>query len=360
MGRSRGIAAILAAAAACLLLAGVGAYAGYAVIDEDAFADRAASTMASDEVRDEAAVRIAARAVEQQPSLAGDEAAVEDAARSGVTSDPGFAAAFRSAAARMHRGLFSDTDADVSLRVAGSGAALRAELEQLPGWRSVPEIEDPLLLAVENGGRERPLRTAAALARDATLPLTIVFGLIGAALLTLGIRRAPNRRRGVWTAGVTVATAGGLLAAGITGACDIVLKQFDTGFGDAVVSQIWTAYLGDLRVWALAIGATGLVVAAAAGGPRLSPRAVLAAPASGSGRLLRAAALLAVAGFAVALPEMVLHIGLVTLAAALVYVAAGELLRVLAPPECSARAARAVVTTGALLALILVATVSPG
>jgi len=74
---------------------------------------------------------------------------------------------------------------------------------------------------------------------------------------------------------------------------------------------------------------------------------------------LLAAGFLAVAVLAVALPELVLHIGLVTAAAALVYVAAGELLRVLGPPDCAARAVRAGAATAALLALILVATVAP-
>lgn len=359
MGQRRGIAAILAAAAVCLLVAGVGAYCAYAILNEDVFADRAASTLTSDEVREEVASRIAARAVEEQPSLAGDEAAVEDAAISSVVADPRFTAAFRAATARMHRAIFSDPDADGALRVTGSGATLQTALERLPGWGSLTSIKDPWLLSVENGGRERTVRKLAPLAADLTIPLTIAFGLLGAGLLALGIARAATRRRGVWAAGITVAMAAGLLAAGITGAIDVVLDQFDTGFGDAVVSQVWAAYFGDLRIWALAIGAAGLVVAAAAGGPRLGPRTLLATPASRSGRLLRAAGLLALAALAVALPEMVLHIALVTLAAGLVYVAAGELLRVLAPPDCAARAVRAVGATTALVALILVAIVGP-
>lgn len=357
MGQRRGIAAILAAAAVCLLLAGLGAYCAFAIVDEDNFADRAASTLNSDEVRQEVASRIAARAVEEQPSLAGHEAAVEDAAITNVVSDPGFVLAFRTAAARMHHAIFSRGQADGALRVGGSGATLQAALEQLPGWRTPPAIKDPWLLSVENAGRERPVRALAPLAADLAIPLAIVFALLGAALMALGIARAATRRRGVWAAGITVAMAGGLLSAGITGVLDVVLDQFDTGFGDAVVSQVWAAYFGDLRIWALAIGAVGLVVAAAAGGPRLGPRTLLATPASRSGRLLRAGGLLALAAFAVALPEMVLHIALVTLAAALVYVAAGELLRVLAPPDCAARAFRAVGATTALVALIVVATV---
>ena len=127
----------------------------------------------------------------------------------------------------------------------------------------------------------------------------------------------------------------------MTAAQDFVLDKFDTGFGDAVVSSIWDAYLADLRMWALALGAAGLVVAAAAGGPRPSPATLLAAPATRRGRALRAGGLLAVAALAVQFPELVLHTGLVALAAGLVYVAAGDLLRVVAPPSCAARRLRA-------------------
>jgi hypothetical protein len=358
MGQRRGIALILAAAAVCLLLAGVGAYGSYAVLDELAFADRAASTLDSDEVREEVAARIAMRVVQAEPRLAGGAAAVEDAAGSLIDTQE-FRGAYWTAAVHLHRVLFADGDAEASLAVADSGADLRRRLEALPGWGAVPAIEDPSLLAIQPAGPEGALRELAPVAADVTLPLTIAFAALGAALLGFGIVRAATRRRGVWAAGITIATAGGLLAAAITGAQDLVLHQFDTGFGDAVVSQVWTAYLGDLRVCALAAGACGLVVAAAAGGPHLSPRRLLATPASSGGRIVRALGLLAVAAFAVALPEMVLHLGLVTLAAVLVYVAAGELLRVLAPPDCAARAARAVVATSALLVLILVATVGP-
>jgi hypothetical protein len=332
MGQHRGIAAILAAAAACLLLAATGAYTMYAILDEDAFADRAAGTLHSDEVRQEVGARTALRVVEERPSLMRGQTAIEGAATE-VAALGEYDAEFRTAAAQLHRVLFSDANAAAPLRVGGSGAELRARLRQIAGWEGMPPIEDPSLLMVEATGREGALRSLAPPAKTLALPVTIVFAVAGFALLAIGITRAGDRRRGVWCAGMTIAAAAGLLAAGVTGACDLVLNQFDTGFGDAVVRQVWNAYLGDLRTWALAVGAVGLVVAAAAGGPRLSLRAVLRTPSARSRRLARAAGLLAVAALAVTLPDLVLHVGLVTVAGALVYVAAGELLRVLLPPR---------------------------
>ncbi len=349
MAQRRATAVILAVAALFLLVAGVFAYARHAVLDEGAFADRAAVALRSDEVRQEIGARLGERLVTKRPELAAGEGLLQDAGEE-VAGGAAFAVAFREGAARMHRALISDADAEASLRVDGSGAALRAELRervqrvQLP----VPRLGDVPLLTVGHGARERTLRRLAPPAHDLARPLTIGFGLAGALLLALAV--ALGRRRAAWGAGLAVAAAGGLVAAGVTGAQDVVLDHFDTAYGDAVVSSIWDAYLADLRLWALAACAAGLVVAAAAGGPRLSVSAL--APASRGGRALRAAGLLVIAGLAVQMPALVLHTGLIALAAGLFYVAAGDLLRALAPTRSYGRRAA---IAAAMLALIAVA-----
>jgi len=322
-----GRSAILAAAAVCLLVAAISAYGRYVVVDEARFADRAAVTLRSDEVRDEIAARTAKRVVAERPELEPDVAVVDEVVREELTGDPAFQAAFRGAAARLHRALFADADADASLFVAGSGAAVHRALEdRLPAAAHVPRLSDPSLMSIGAGGGEHALRELAPVGGDLALPAAVGFGLLGLVLLAGGVVLAGDRRSAVRGAALAVAAAGGLAAAGVTGARDIVLTRFDTGFGDAVVSQIWTAYLGDLRTWGLAVAAAGLVVAAAAGGPRPS---LAVSPRTRSGLLARAAALLALAALAVTVPELLVHVGLVTLAAALVYVAAGDLLRAL-------------------------------
>jgi hypothetical protein len=322
----RGVIAVLAAAVACLVVAATGAYGMYAVLDEHAFADRAVGTLKSDEIREEAGTRTALAVVLVRPELRPGQMAVEDAATA-EANDPAYDAAFRTAAARLHHALLRDANAEASLRIDGSGAALHERLIQIPGWEHMAPIEDPSLLTVDTSGFEGALRTLAPAARELAPALTIVFGIAGLGLLGLGIARA---RRRLWCAGMTVAATAGLLAAGATAGRDVVLHQFDTGFGEAVVRQVWDAYLGDLRAWALMAGAAGLIVAAASGGPRLSVR--LATPLAGARRLALAGGLLAVAALAVTLPELVLHVALVSVAGALVYVAAG----VLSPPRALA------------------------
>jgi hypothetical protein len=359
MRHRRGIAAIPAVAAVCLLVAGVGGYGADSVLDEDEFADRAVATLRSDEVREEVGARIGSRLASARPELSPGEQLIQDAVAETVTSDPAFQQAFREGGARLHRALFADADTDASMTVEGAGAMLTAELRRrVPKQRSVvPRMEDVPLFTLGNDGRERTLRRMAPVAGDIAVPLSLLLAIAGFALLAIAVVREPDHRRAVWGAGLAVAAAGGLTAAGVTAAQDFVLGHFDTSFGDAVVTSVWDAYLSDLRLWALAVCAAGLVVAAAAGGPRPSPATMVAAPASRRGRALRAAALLAVAGLAVQFPELVLHTGLVALAAGLFYVAAGDLLRVLAPPRSYRRRARLAAGAAAMLAVIAVAAV---
>ena len=208
MGHRRGVSALLAAAAVCLLIAGVSGYARFAVLDEGAFADRAVGTLASDEVREEVGARMGRRLADQRAEL-------------------------------QHR---------------------------LDG--PVPAMADVPLVTLGAEGRERTLRRLGPAAHDLAGPLALSFGLVAALLLGPAFAREPDRRRAMWGAGLAVAAAGGLAAAGVTAAQDVVLDNFGTGFGDAVAATVWGAYVGDLRLWAFAAGAAGLVVAAAAGGPR--------------------------------------------------------------------------------------------
>ena len=351
----RGSFLILALAAACLLLAGISGYGAYAVLDRDAFADRALHALGSDEVREEAGSRIASRLTAERPDLSPLEPVLADAVAERVAAGADFQVAFRDGALRLHDALFEDPDGEAAMTVAGSGAMTRAELRSRGA--TVPRLADMPLLSIGGNGRERLLRQLAPPARDLALPLALALAAIGLALLALAVARERDRRRAVWAAGLAVAAAGGLTAAGVTAAQDFVLDHFDTGFGDAVVRAVWDAYLADLRGWALALGAGGLVVAAAAGGPRPSPATLLAAPASRRGRALRGAGLLALAALAVKFPELVLHVVLVALAAGLVYVAAGDLLRVVAPPRCAAQRLRAAALAAGLLGLIAFAVV---
>jgi hypothetical protein len=244
-----------------------GAYAGYAILDEQAFADRAVSVLDSGEVQGETARRLADRAMSEHPELESWRATIEDSAITAVVRNDAFAPAFRAAAARMHRAIFSDADTPAALIAPGSGAALRADLTRrlaVPS-RRVPRFSDPQLLEVRGSGFEGALRALAPPARTLAGPLSAGLGVLGLALLVAGVARARDRRRAISVAALAIAAAGGVIAAAVTGGHEVLVGQFTSAFGDAVVTAIWDAFLADLRRWSLVAVAVGLVVAGAVG-----------------------------------------------------------------------------------------------
>jgi hypothetical protein len=130
---------------------------------------------------------------------------------------------------------------------------------------------------------------------------------------------------------MAVGAVGGVTLATVTIARSLLLATFDTSHGDVVVGTIWNAFLGDLRVWALAVGAIGLILAAAADpGPPGAWRRMLARvarPASAAARLARAGALLLVALLLLTAPEVPVNLALVGVAGLFVFTAAAEVAR---------------------------------
>jgi hypothetical protein len=316
-------AVLLVVGTLALLLGGLALYGRHAVLDERAFAARAAGTLAQDEVRDEIVDRIVVRALDAQPELATRRPVLE-AAAADVVDDPSFPARFTSGAAALHRALFTDDRAVVRFPLPGAGPQLHAAVAAIPAT-------DPELMTLGGGRLETGLRDAAPLGRrlSGLAPVALAVGLL---LLIAAVLRAPTRRRGLRRVAMAVACAGGVTLAATAIARALVLATFDTSHGDAVVGTIWSAYLGDLRLWSLLVGAAGLVVAAAAEpGPRGAWRRWLAratAPAGRAGRLALAGGLVLLAVLLLTAPEVPLDLALVAAAGVLVFAAAAEVVRV--------------------------------
>jgi hypothetical protein len=322
-------AVLLVVGTLALLLAGLALYGRHAVLDEHAFAARAAGTLAQDEVRDEVADRIVTRTLNAQPELATRRPVLEAAAGE-VVDDPSFPARFAAGAAALHRALFTDDRAVVRFPLPGAGPQLDAAVAARSPGLAFPAT-DPELMTLGGGRLETGLRDAAPLGRrlSALAPVALAVGLL---LLIAAVLRAPTRRRGLRRAALAVACAGGVTLAATAIARALVLATFDTSHGDAVVGTIWSAYLGDLRLWSFLVGAVGLIVAAAAEpGPRGAWRRRLAratAPAGRAGRLALAGGLVLLAVLLLTAPEVPLDLALVAAAGVLVFAAAAEVVRV--------------------------------
>ena len=294
-------------------------YAGSAILDRAAFGDRAVSALAQDEVDMEIATRFTDGVVERSPGLVTLRPALE-AAAADVAAGPWFQGRFGAGVRAFHHDIFESSEPRPALRVPEMAAQVRAAVaERTPILATrLPQDADPVLMSIGGSGPERALLRAARRTDGAAgiAPILLVLGLLG---LVAGALAAPHRRRGLWSAGVTLAAAGGVLTAGWIATRTLTLERFDTSWGDAVVSSIWGAYVGDLRAWAFGLAGAGIIVAAAAARPEGERWARVPAGARAAAALLGGALLLAD-------PDLTLGVAAAGAAGLLLYVGAERLL----------------------------------
>lgn len=320
-------AGLLAGGVFLLVLGALALYGRAVVLDEQVFADRATAVLAQDEVQDEVGLRLAGKAIAAEPALAPLRPTVEAAVADAVQA-PRFPAHFHDGALAMHHALFHGGTVDLAL--PGTAADIRAAVPERSRALALLSAQDPTLVHLGGGPLETALVDSAPRARQAAAfaPLAVAAGL---ALLVIAALRAPSRRLGARRGALALAVTGGILVAVTTIGRAVVLSTFDTSHGDVVVGTIWDTFLGDLRLWGLVLGAGGLIAAAAVEpGARGAwrPLAVrLLTPAAPAGRLVRAAALLALAALLLWIPEVPVEIALVTASGVLVFTAAAEVTR---------------------------------
>jgi hypothetical protein len=313
---------ILLASAVCIVAGVLSLYARSAVLDRDRFADRAVETLAQDEITDEIAARFSTGVIERSPGLVALRPALETAAIE-VAESEWFAVRFATGMRTLHDGIFSGSDPRPSLHVPGIAGQVRAALARRTPVLALrlPRDTDPELMAVGGNAPKRALlETATRVDGPSRLaPVVLALGLLGLLVVALGAR---DRRRGLWESGLALAGAGGALLAGWTGARTLTLEGFDTGWGDAVVTTIWGAYLGDLRTWSLGLAGAGIVLAAVAAHPEQRVQASWSrVPAR-----VRGGALLVAGALALADRDLALDLAAVAAAGLLLYLGARQLL----------------------------------
>ena len=138
-------------------------------------------------------------------------------------------------------------------RCPAPGASSGPRSPPAPPPRPPRSREDPVF-SLGGGKLETALVDAAPHAQrlSALAPLAFAAGIL---LLGLAAWRAPTRRLGFRRGALGIALASGAIVAASSIARAVVLSTFDTSHGDAVVGTIWSAFLADLRLWALATGA---------------------------------------------------------------------------------------------------------
>jgi hypothetical protein len=263
--RRPALALALIAAGAVLAVAGVAlVYAREAIVDRDAFADRAVEAL-----RDPAVRRVVARELAAQggPALGGARPAIESAVGRAIRSRA-FEGAFRLAVLRTHAVLFGRDREDVVLDVEISGEALAAQLRSIsPALAPLlpPGAVTRLLELPRSAIGTRALRLADDLAPAG--PAALALGVL---LLLAGLAVHGDPRAALVRAGIAVAMAALALVLALRAAEELAASQGTAAYGlvqgdvGPAVRAVWRAYAGDLQTWALAIAAAGLVTALAA------------------------------------------------------------------------------------------------
>ena len=266
-------AVLLVAGVLALMLGGLALYARHAVLDDERVRDRATETLAQDEVRRRDRARIADREIEANP---GSPRAARRSRPPSATSWAARPSRASSAPARWRctTALFGDggialarrrwrrSASGTALLLPGAGRDLAAAVAARSPAAAMLPPADPVLFSLGGGAARDPCarpRRAGARALGARADRV---RRRAAAAPRRGLR-APTLRLGLRRVALGIALACGATVAATSIGRAVVLSTFDTSHGDAVVGTIWSAFLADLRLWALALGALGVIAAAA-------------------------------------------------------------------------------------------------
>jgi hypothetical protein len=334
-------AALRAAGVSLVVLALLLAYANRVVYDPAEFADRSALALGDPRVAGFVAERVADQAIARRPNLIAVRPVVVGAARTVVASDA-FRAIFRSASQKAHELAFSKTAESVVLSLPDFAVLLNGAMsrmdprlaERLPsplGAQLGKDIENAL-----GAGTLRLLQATSRLRRFARIAL-----LLGVASLLASVFVLRNRRLGLLLAGLAIAAAAIVLFAVPSLAGPLVSARIDDPALKLAARGVWDAFTQRLEVWALVLGAMGLVLAGAASSlashvevDRAARRAWdwLRRPSAGLTReSVRAVALVGVGLLAVMRPAQTLRLLTVLLGAALAFEGVRTLFALIAP-----------------------------
>jgi hypothetical protein len=243
------------------LAGGVALYLGQEVVKERAFADHAVESLDDEGVHQAVARELASQVAGPfavQPRL---EMAVDRA-----LDTPAFRLALYEAARRTARLAFDDRQREVVLELEQPLEIVRPQLNRIaPGLADrLPESSGLRLLDLEPGSPAvRVLRVADDL--DGWAPVLLALGLLA---LAASIVLAPGRIEAVGRVGLALVVAAAVVVAAVITLEEVaasnahgggVLSGGDVGL---VVRGIWEAYLGDLVLWAIAVGGAALVAVA--------------------------------------------------------------------------------------------------
>ncbi|MEA2445732.1 MAG: hypothetical protein QOJ12_3024 [Thermoleophilales bacterium] len=324
--------------AAFLLVGGVTLYARETLFDEHAFAQRATRTLQDEDVRKALDDQILDQVIADGGSeLLSFRPALETVIHGVLDSDP-FKQVFRKAAVHVHRVLFDRRRESIILDLADAGIAISGAAKAIsPALaKHIPtDIKPGLIKLTKRDWATRTLDVA-----DHVRFLGVLLPLLALVCFAAAILLAADRRLMFIRVGGALAVVAALTLIALFIGRSVLLSTLEhhTETVRHAVGASWDAFLDDLHTWALLVGGTGLIVAAAAssilhpveGSPAGRLRALVTwAPASSGGRALRAIAVFVLSLLVILQPQWALEVAVITVGAYGVFFAVSEILRLI-------------------------------
>jgi hypothetical protein len=301
-GRRVAVGLLVLLAVVAMVLALVVGYVRRAAVDSDQFANRATVALKDDSVRSLIGEKVTDQLVLNKASdLIAARPLIESIVASAVGSRA-FTGAFRSGVRDVHRAVFSRDQDTVTLTLADVGTIVAAALEA---------VQPSLARRIQTTRRVEVVRSdigsfsaTAVRAADAVKLLAPLLLLAAVGCAAAAIWLSPDRRTAVVRLGVGTAVGGLLLIAALDVGRAVAIRHVDSPDARDAAGAVWDAFLRDLHTAAWILAGSGAVVAAAAASLirpvelnaplRRAAGWVTAEPERPAGRVLRAAALVAV------------------------------------------------------------------
>jgi hypothetical protein len=249
---------------AVLLAAGmIHLYGDMVIFDARAFSARAAASLSDPRVSRFAAERIADQVIARQRDLTAYRPVLVSTADTLVGSEP-FRAAFRRAVYAAHAAAFSEGVERVALSIPDLGVLVRSALAHNPDLAQHISGELTGEMAFQPAGRvAQALVGLARLGHRFRKNASLAIGS-GILLLILGIALPARRRHALLAGGATLATAALVLFFLPPLTRTALTASIASADLRPVVAGVWDAFSRSLRLWALVLAGTGVVLAAAA------------------------------------------------------------------------------------------------
>ncbi len=325
---------LLLLAGALLLFAALFAlWAEDALVDSGGFTDRAVRALDDEDVQRFVSNFLVEELIEQgDPELIAGRPLLETAVQA-VIASAAFEQLYEAALLQTHRALFSD--APIALQLVDASIAVEVTLAQFN-----PELADALPSldsAVIELADSEYVDATLGIARGIRF-LAAVLPLLALVAFAASWAVARGRRRALLRVGITFTVVAGLTIVTL----DIgkaALEEFaGGGLRGAAAAGVWDAFLGDLRAWSFALGAGGLLLAAASSSRLAGLDAaetlrrawrLATAPQSNAGRLGRASAAVVLGWLALFRTDDLVTLAVALAGLAAIYLGVIELMRLL-------------------------------